>query len=70
MLKKRFLCSTDECFVLESITKTGKINVPSFLLVEEDTAKETDFDLVYANYLEIKNGEEISFVFDLYFEKN
>ena len=34
--------------MVESIKKAGKINIPAYLLVDEDAAKQTiDFELIY-----------------------
>ena len=69
-MKERFLCSLDERYTLESIKKTGKIEIPSFLLVTQDVAINTiAFKFQYYEYPSIKNSEKISFSFDLYWEK-
>ena len=68
-MKERFLCSLDEKYIVESIKKAGKIDIPSFLLVTQDEAIKTIiFKLIYYEYPAVKNNEKISFIFDLYWE--
>ena len=69
LMKKRFLCSVDEHYVVESIKKPGKIEIPPFLLVSNKVASKTiQFEIIYNVYYQVKNSEKISFIFDLYFE--
>ena len=69
LMKKRFLCSVDEHYIVESIKKTGKIEIPPFLLVSDEVASKTiQFEIIYNVYHQVKNSEKFSFIFDLYFE--
>ena len=69
-MKERFLCSLDERHTVESIKKTGKIEIPSFLLVTQEVAVKTIvFKFQYYEYPLVKNNKKVSFIFDLYWEK-
>ena len=69
-MKERFLCLLDERHTVESIKKTGKFEIPSFLLVTQEVAVKTImFKFQYYEYPLVKNNEKVSFIFDLYWEK-